>query len=97
MSDGPGGKLVSVTRPSASVVPRQFVVFSESAISDGAPRPSNSTGDSGPGLSGLAETTIPFTGPIGDEIRNLALPATKMRVLTMPVPDAVTVRASESG
>src|SRR5204862_4275 len=49
MSDGPGGKLVSVTRPSASVVPRQFVVFSESAISDGAPRPSNSMGDAGRG------------------------------------------------
>ena len=54
-------------------------------------------GDAGPGLSGLAETTISFTGPIGDEIRNRAFPATKMRVLTMPVPDAVTVRASESG
>ena len=80
MSDGPGGKLVSVTRPSASVVPRQFVVVSESAMSDGAPRPINSTGDAGAGLSGLAETTIPRTGPAGDKTRNVALPATTMRV-----------------
>src|SRR5258706_3573787 len=68
MSDAPGGKLVSVTRPSASVVPRQRVVVSESAISDGALLPSNSTGDADAGLSGLADTTIPLTGPLGNEI-----------------------------
>src|SRR4029077_7311505 len=95
-SDGPGGKLVSVTRPSASVVPRQFAVVSESAMSDGTFRPINRTGDAAGGVSGLAETTIPCTGPTGDEIRNGALPATTMRVLTTPVPGAGTVRASES-
>src|SRR5438034_10982793 len=60
MSDGPGGKLVSVTRPSASVVPRQFVVVSESATSDGAPRPRKRTSDVEAGLSGPAVTTTPF-------------------------------------
>jgi hypothetical protein len=96
MSDGPGGKLVSVTRPSASVVLRQFVVFSERAIRDGAPRPIKRTGDGDTGLSGLADTTILLRGPAGDEIRNVASPATTMRVVMVPVPDAATVRATES-
>src|SRR5258706_16469878 len=63
MSDAPGGKLVSVTRPSASVVPRQRVVVSDRAIGDGAPRPIKSIGDAGSGLSGLADSTTPFLGP----------------------------------
>src|ERR1700730_10622869 len=95
MSDAPGGKLVSVTRPSGSVVPRQRVVVSESAISDVTPLPANSTGAADTGLSGVADTTLPLTGPPANEIRNVALPATTMRVLTVPVPDAITVRASE--
>jgi hypothetical protein len=43
-------------------------------------------------LSGLADTTISLRGPTGDEIRNVALPATTMRVVVVPVPDAATVR-----
>src|SRR4029077_3463160 len=81
MSAGPGGKFVSVTRPLASVVPRQFVELNERATRDGEPRPINSAGDADRGLSGKADTTIPFTGPSDDEIRNVAVPATTMRVL----------------
>src|SRR3954454_24957188 len=96
MSDGPGGKLVSVTRPSAAVLPRQFVVLSERAMSDGAPRPIKRTGDAGAGLSGVADSTAPRAGPAADETRNVALPATTRRVLTMSAPDTETVLASES-
>src|SRR5207249_3575264 len=96
-SDGPGGKLVSVTRPSPSVVPRQFVVFSDSAIRDGEPRPIKRTADGDAGLSGRADTPTLLRGPIGEETRNVALPVTTIRVEMVPVPDAATVRATESG
>src|SRR5258706_2253904 len=95
MSAGPGGKLASVTRPSAPVVPRHLDMVSEVAIRDGIPRPTRIVGDADGGLSGWAVTTTPFAGPVGDEIRNIALPATTMRVLTVPVAGTVMVRASE--
>jgi hypothetical protein len=78
-------------------VPRQFVVFSESAISDNAPRPVKNSGEPDAGSPGKADTRIPFAGPTGDEIRNVALPATTIRVVTVSAPDTVTVRATESG
>src|SRR5262245_27523776 len=95
MSDGPGGKLVSVTRPSASVVPRHVDAARDVAIKDGIPRPTRIVGDAAGGSSGWAVTANPFAGPVGDAIRNVALPARKIRVLTVPVAGTVTVRASE--
>src|SRR5258705_12660277 len=95
MSTGPGGKLVSATRTSAPVVPRPLEMVSEVATSDGIPRPSRIVGDADGGLSGWAVTTTPFPGPAGDEIRNVAVPATTMRVLVVPVAGTAMVRASQ--
>src|SRR5262245_23509786 len=63
-SAGPGGNVVSVTRPSASVVPRHLVLSSGSSINDGAPRPVARIGVAWAGLSGPADTMSPFTGPV---------------------------------
>ena len=78
---GPGGKFVSVTRPSASVTPRHPNEVARLANGNGSG-----------GTLGDAEIRTAFAGPNGDVMRNVARPATTSGVSTVPLPDTATTR-----
>src|SRR5919201_5300869 len=79
---GPGGKFVSVTRPSASVAPRH--------PNDDA-RAANGKAAGGPRV-GDADTRAAARGPRGDVMRNFARPPTTRTTSTVALSDTGTTR-----
>src|SRR5258705_10860418 len=78
---GPGGKFVSITRPSLSVAPRH---------PNEVTRLANGNGNGNGGALGDADIRTPIAGPSGELMRNVARPPTTSGVSTVPLADMDT-------